>query len=581
MKKNALYPFLISFLLLLIAIYINRNSFNKMKEYIREVNQSREIITSFEQVSNDFKSALIYSEKYSVLVEKEFYKLFKQEADSIYGELKKLQDLTDDTVQVKRVDSIFKMINLEIDTLLKYNIVELIQAGLGWRLKNIFTVHSIINRGIAHEKLLLTQREIELGKSTRLTNLITIIFSLIAVLLIVLTYFSNVLLRRKRIWLQEFLESVLNTSQNGIVSYKAIRENGKIIDFRIEFANKSIEKLLGINPNQIIGKRLSELPSYVLEADLLNKYINVVETGTVNEFEILFKRDNGQRWFYMLLAKLEDGLTATFHDISELKRYEDVLKENIKKLEYSNSELEQYAYAASHDLQEPLRKIRMYTSRLQSKQEARLDEKGKEDIQKILGAAERMSVLITDILSFSSLKREESYVKINLNDILNHVLEDLDLLIAQKEAVIEIDSLPIIEAIPLQMNQLFYNLLNNALKFSRNEVKTTIKIICRVPHAAELKKYSSLNLDLDWIEIIFRDNGMGFDEKFSEQIFGIFKRLADKQQFPGSGIGLALCRKVVENHNGILFAEGKENVGASFHVLLPVKQPTDHPTQAF
>jgi PAS domain S-box-containing protein len=422
----------------------------------------------------------------------------------------------------------------------------------------------------------------ELGKSIQLTNLVTIIFSLTAVILIVVTYFSNVLLRRKRIWLEEFLESILNTSQNGIVTYKAIRENGKIIDFRIEFANNSLEKLLGIKPEQVIGKRLSEFPSYEMETDLFSKYVNVVDTGTPGEFEILYNRQNIHRWFYLLLAKLEDGLTATFHDISELKRYEDVLKENIKKLEYSNSELEQYAYAASHDLQEPLRKIRMYTSRLKIKQETRLDEKGKEDIEKILSAAERMSILITDILSFSSLKREESYIMTNLNEILKYVLEDLDLLISQKQAVIEMDELPVIEAIPLQMNQLFYNLLNNALKFSRNDVKTIISITFRQPGEVELLKHKTLNRELQWFEIIVRDNGMGFDEKYSDQMFGIFKRLADKQEFPGSGIGLALCRKVVANHCGIIFAEGKENEGASFHILLPLKQPKqDLTSQAF
>ena len=545
-----------------------------MKEYTRWVNQSREVITTLEQLSNDFKSAQIYSSKYAGITHNEIYLLYKQEADSINGELKKMQSLTEDPDQKKRVDTISKMIRNEITIILPYNLVELIQSGQEWHLQNLFTIHNIINRGIDHEKNLLSQREMELQKSTRLTNLVTIIFSLTAVLLIIVTYFSNVLLRRKRLWLEEFLESVLNTSLNGIVTYKAIRENGKIIDFRIEFANKSVEKHLGIKPEHVIGKRLSEFPSYVMSTNLFEKYVNVVETGTQDEFEILYNRDDMQRWFYLLLAKLEDGLTATFHNISELKGYEDVLKENIKKLEYSNSELEQYAYAASHDLQEPLRKIRMYTSHLKGKQEARLDEKGKEDIEKILGAAERMSILITDILSFSSLKREESYIKTNLDEILDHVLEDLDLLIAQKQAVIERESLPEIEAIPLQMNQLFYNLLNNALKFSRKDLKTIISIRCRQPDEAELINFR-LNPKMKWFEIIVTDNGMGFDDKFSEQIFGIFKRLDDKQKFPGSGIGLALCRKVVDNHNGIILAKGKENEGASFHVLLPLKQTKD------
>jgi light-regulated signal transduction histidine kinase (bacteriophytochrome) len=274
----------------------------------------------------------------------------------------------------------------------------------------------------------------------------------------------------------------------------------------------------------------------------------------------------------VMLVKLEDGITASFHNITHIKKYEVELKENIERLQQSNNELEQYAYIASHDLQEPLRKIRTYGSYLKKQEFHKLDTSGKKHLEKMIDAAERMSTLITDILGFSSLKRERKFVDTDLNVILENVITDLDLLIQEKGASIHHDTLPIIEAIPLQINQLFYNLLNNALKFSRDQVPPVINITCRIITEDELGSYElSLN-QTACCEIILSDNGMGFKQEYSEQIFGLFRRLHNKLDYPGSGIGLSLCRKVVANHNGKIFARSNENEGASFIIILPLVQ---------
>ena len=190
----------------------------------------------------------------------------------------------------------------------------------------------------------------------------------------------------------------------------------------------------------------------------------------------------------------------------------------------------------------------------------------------MIEAAERMSTLIADILGFSSMKREQKFVETDLNPILENVIQDLDLLIQEKKARIHYDTLPIIEAIPLQINQLFYNLLNNALKFSIPGTPPMITISCRIITEDDLKTYDLGDGHAAYCEIIFTDNGMGFKQEYSEQIFGMFKRLNNKLEFPGSGIGLSLCRRVVSNHNGKIMAKSMENEGASFYIILPLVQ---------
>jgi signal transduction histidine kinase len=571
MSKKTLYAFIVSFILLVTVIILNRFTFNKMKGYTADVSHTQDVIATFESLSTNFKSAQIYSKAYDSLTGRVLYKSYKKDADEIGNELQHLKLLVrDNPEQIKLVSKLTSMVEEQMPVLMVKNIAEIISSGESWRLNSLFAIHEIINLGIAHENKLLRERKSDLDSFTNLTNLLTTAFGILAIAIILLTFFSNFFISKKSRWLEGFLESILNTSQNGIVHYKAIREEGKITDFRLEFINKAIDRLLETKSTDLTGKRLSEIPSFVRESGLMNKYIEVTETGKPAEFETLYKRNNVEKWFLVSLAKLDDGVIASFHDISQLKKFEAELKENIQKLERSNTDLEQYAYVASHDLQEPLRKIRSFGSYLQETQSDRLDEKGKQQLIKMLTSAERMSVLIKDILSFSSLRKEDSYETTDLNEVLKTVLQDLDLLITQKNAVIESGDLPAIEAIPLQMNQLFYNLINNSLKFGREGIQPVISVSSHELSEKE-KKEKSLTGKGPYYELVFKDNGIGFSPEYADQIFGLFKRLNDKQFYPGSGIGLALCKKVVDNHNGEITAEGREGEGARFCIILPAK----------
>lgn len=244
------------------------------------------------------------------------------------------------------------------------------------------------------------------------------------------------------------------------------------------------------------------------------------------------------------------------------------LQEANDQLEKSNEQLEQFAYVSSHDLQEPLRKIQTFSDLVLHK----LDEPGfntKLYVQKVISSAGRMSVLIEDLLNFSRInKTDEKFEVVDLNKVLENVVNDFEVLINQKNATIIKSLMPRLKAIPIQMNQLFFNLIGNALKFS--DVDPVIEISARQLPREELKAYPLLHSsNRNYVELIFKDNGIGFDQTHAEQIFTIFQRLNDKNKYSGTGIGLAVCKKIVENHNGVIKAEGKRGVGAKFTIVLP------------
>jgi signal transduction histidine kinase len=182
-----------------------------------------------------------------------------------------------------------------------------------------------------------------------------------------------------------------------------------------------------------------------------------------------------------------------------------------------------------------------------------------------------MSVLINDILNFSKLaETDNAHVTVELDAILQNVIQDLELEIEDNNVVVNAEKLPVIEAIPIQMNQLFFNLMSNSLKFAKQDVPLVIKITAQDVPALKLPEHKTLNKNLDYTEIIFSDNGIGFDQQYAEKIFNIFQRL-NNRSFAGSGIGLALCRRIVNTHHGEIYARSSENNGAAFHIFLPLR----------
>jgi PAS domain S-box-containing protein len=262
---------------------------------------------------------------------------------------------------------------------------------------------------------------------------------------------------------------------------------------------------------------------------------------------------------------------ALEHEVQE--RTEELESSNAR-LTQSNEELAQFAYIASHDLQEPLRKIMTFSEMLGKSLGDKISDKTRNYLQKINGSSLRMNTLIKDVLSYSQLVKDtEVFAAVDLNQVIEDVKSDFDLFIEQTGTIIHSGALPVIEAIPTQMIQLFGNLVGNSLKFSKQDVPPVISITSQQPTEAELQN-SGLNTEVTYVKIEFSDNGIGINPGYSEQIFQIFQRLHRKSEYAGTGIGLAMCRKIAVNHNGAIHAGKSSEKGAVFTIILPI---THHP----
>lgn len=368
--------------------------------------------------------------------------------------------------------------------------------------------------------------------------------------------------------------AILESSLDPIIT---IDHRGVITEF-----NRAAEQVFGRRRAEVLGTEPSEIlfpPSKTAgHQNRIDRYLTAGEGSLLSKrTEVVAVRSSGLPFEAELTMTInqERGmpvLTFFVRDISARKRSEEEQRRYAQDLERSNRELEQFAYVASHDLQEPLRKIRTFGDRLEVQCGEALNDLGRQCLDRMKNAAERMQALINGLLILSRVTTKAAdFSTVSLTKIAREVVADLEVKIEQSGARVEVGRMPSIQADPLQIRQLLQNLVGNALKFHREDETPLVEISAHYvspDHRAPGGDFS----DEEICQIMVKDNGIGFDEKYLDRIFDVFQRLHPRDVHEGTGVGLAICRKIVERHDGAITAQSKPDHGAVFIVELPVKQ---------
>ena len=327
--------------------------------------------------------------------------------------------------------------------------------------------------------------------------------------------------------------------------------------------NPTLENLMKFVHRDDKEKLSKEMATMMREKELPFIYFRIVKKdGT-----IIHVKGHGK---LLCTNDSEVRLMGNLTDISDEIESFLVLEERNLELEQNNKELSDFNYVASHDLQEPLRKIQTFISRLEEKEGQKFSDSGLQYLERIKISATRMRLLIDDLLQFSRTnKPDKAFVLANLNEILENAKQDVAEIISEKKAKITNDDLPTIPVISFQIQQLFSNLLHNSLKYSKKSMAPVIEINYSKVEAKN-EPYLIKATKPNYHKLTFTDNGIGFDQKYAQRIFGLFDRLHNKQDYSGTGIGLSICKKIMDNHKGFIFAQGKVNEGSVFVLYLPV-----------
>lgn len=283
-------------------------------------------------------------------------------------------------------------------------------------------------------------------------------------------------------------------------------------------------------------------------------YKHTYLTGETQRKDIHYATDGLDLYLDLMSTKVGDEVLVTFTDYTALKNTQRQLEKSIEDLQRSNVNLEEFAYAASYDLKEPIRKIHFFSDRLKTQHASSLSEEGMHILERLQTAAERMRLLVDTLLEYSHVSVRPHLIEdVDLNKKLKLVCEDLELAIEEKKAVIHIDPLPIVKGYQRQLQQLFHNLIGNALKYSQPGVASVIQVSHWVVKGGDMPiTLSAADLSQEFHLIEVKDNGIGFDQQDADRIFNMFQRLHGNAEYKGTGIGLSIARKVVQNHHGYI-----------------------------
>lgn len=361
---------------------------------------------------------------------------------------------------------------------------------------------------------------------------------------------------------KDFIETIIESSVHVIA----------VLDEQMRFTaiNKKGEELYHISRKDVIGRSYTEVFPQAENSKAYNDIVKALQGEYVHNTVTYSAIIDGYFENYFIPLKQNDkiyGVLILSHDITAIVEASEKLKIANSELEKSNRDLEQFAYVASHDLQEPLRKIQTFSEL--AERNLNNEETAKKYFEKVNASAKRMGNLIRAVLNYSRLSNtSDEFAEVDLNTIIEQVKTDLELLIAEKKAVINTTDLPVIYGMPHQLNQLFFNLINNSIKFS--EKPPVINIASKIVPPPVAAKTNLLQYEGDYVELIISDNGIGFSEEYADKIFNIFQRLHNNKSYAGTGIGLALCKKIVDNHHGFITVKSERGKGTTFYIYLPI-----------
>jgi len=586
-------------ILLCIWTYWNLNNYIQTVGNIRQVNFTIQTTT---QVLSTIKDAETGHRGYLLTQDKSYLEPFYHADVSINSELAKLDSVSEYVPEIRAdVDHLDSLAHAQLNTIdkilqannwknsaLEAKEILLLQEGK----RNMDQIREVgDNIILSSRKLFLAAIEDEGGFKT-VTPINMLVIALIAFGGILLLFTRAVMLlgerdkkskilelavqnleteTQKRVHTGNLLRNVLDNSRDGIMAFTAVRDDENLIaDFDFILANEASAKMTNQSQDELIKMRLSDIFSEN-QSQFLSEYTRVVETGVDFRREAEVHLNGQMTWFKILAVKFNDGMLVTLSDISSEKETEHQLRNYTQELKRSNEDLEQFAYVASHDLQEPLRKIRSFGDRLITKYHDKLDDTGKDYIERMQAASGRMQNLIEDLLAFSRITRSSELPgKVDLKKVFGEICDDLSDQISRENATFEFGKIPAVLGVKAQIQRLFQNLISNAIKFRKEEENPHISIAGEKLTALEVtSQFAFTPRYKNYVKITVSDNGIGFDEKYAEQIFNVFQRLHGKNEFEGTGIGLAICKKIVTHHGGLITARSNEGIGSEFIIILP------------
>ena len=365
-----------------------------------------------------------------------------------------------------------------------------------------------------------------------------------------------------RVLIEEIGEGAINISEDGLIVY----------------TNSSFVELLGIPYEKIIGRFIGD---FIYE-ESKEKFITLFNESLHgrSKGEIILSAGANIIPVYISLTSLQPKLATVGIIVTDQTRiklhertifqYQSELEQKNIELAQNNSELSSFTYIASHDLQEPLRKIQTFCNLINTGSNEELPDTTRDYFQRILKASTRMQNLISSLLNYSRMSsRGMDFEMTDLNSVLDDASNNIRELLEESHAIVEHEPLPVIPCVPMQINQLFTNLILNSIKYKAGDNPPLIRISARPALRDEIKSPDTARDTTNYWKIVFSDNGIGFEQQYADKIFELFQRLHSRFEYEGTGIGLAICKKIVQNHKGFIYAEGKPGLGASFVIYLP------------